>query len=226
MMPAAAAAACIWYFAIRPPPKKPVAELVTKTQLSTPPQVQPSAAPMGSNIANVTLIPPLATQNLPTSTPPLVRQGGLFVDTAPAGATIMIDGSATKTSPATISNLPVGRHQMQITLEGYNTEEMPVEINDGQVTSLGLITLHAREQSPIAAEAKSKEEPPTRPSPAKNRAKKKPVIAAKPERSAPAAAQEAAATPAPPPAKITSKPAATPEQKRRRPEFEGSAPGG
>jgi serine/threonine protein kinase len=237
---AAVVAACVWFFAIRPPhPKNVVEQPLSKVQPSQPPKVQESATPAESRaavmlpteytypsdifketvvVAPPDLLPTLqpATQLVPESiaSPPI--EGSLSLETTPAGATVIVDGSITKTSPATFSNLAVGKHQLQIVLEGYVTENKEVEINEGQVTSQETVTLRAREQPQVAATPKAQKD--------NNRRAKAQV-----RKSVAPGPRQVAATP--PPTKAVSKPAASPEragdpQKRRRPEFEGSAPGG
>jgi serine/threonine protein kinase len=238
---AAVVAACVWFFAIRPPPPKRVVEqLLPKMQPSQPPQVQTSATPAESHAAvmlpteytypsdmfkeTVVVAPPHllpalqpATQLVPESTPSPPIEGSLSLETTPAGATVIVDGSITKTSPAIFSNLAVGKHRLQIVLEGYVTENKEVEINEGQATSQETVTLRAREQPQVAATPKAQKDNNRR---AKAQAKKS--VASKP--------RQAAATPPPPMVKSALRPTPTPKpsasKDRRRHEFEGSAPGG
>jgi hypothetical protein len=140
---------------------------------------------------------------------------------------VIVDGSITQTSPATVSNLAVGKHQLQVVMDGYVTEQRDVDVIGAQVISQGIM-LHAvppptPPQPPVTTpEVAQKPPPKTQPS------AKHPSVAqsAKP---APPAMHQAAATP--PAAKVIPKsvpgpkPGDSPSQ-RRRSEFEGSAPGG
>jgi hypothetical protein len=240
VIPAAVVAACVWFFAIRPPPpKRVVQQPLPKMQPSQPPQVQPSAVPNESPVAKAAPVLQPATQRVPESTPSPPIEGSLSLETTPAGATVIVDGSITKTSPATFSNLAVGKHQLQIVLEGYVTQEKEVEINEGQVTSQGVVTLYAREQpQPAATPNTVQAMPPNEPVQKEN--EQKVAVATKPTRTnRPAKAQakksaapvtRQAAAPPPPTAKSISKPAPAPkpsvEPKRLRNPFGESAPGG
>jgi hypothetical protein len=57
---------------------------------------------------------------------------------------VIIDGSITKISPATLSTLPTGQHHLQIVLEGYYSEERDVEVKAGELAFIGKITLRGR----------------------------------------------------------------------------------
>ena len=151
---------------------------------------------------------------------------------------MIVDGSITKTSPATFSNLAVGKHHLQIVREGYLTEEKEVEINDGQVTSQGVVTLHAREQPQPAATPNAVQETLSKQEQKENEQKvavaTKPTrtnrpAKAQPKKSAAPVTRQAAATP-PPTAKSISKPAPAPkpsvEPKRPRNPFGEGVPGG
>ncbi len=260
LIPAAAAAGVIWYIAIRPPPPpRPQAAqppLQTLPAHSSIPTQAANTATGRSPISHLDAayqseakrnaavsIVEQPSQNLfesrsspipqfaPESRPPPPVEGGLSVDTAPPGAVVIVDGSITKTSPATVSNLPVGKHHLQIVLEGYMTEEQEVEVKEGQVASQGVIALHARDQPQAAATPNVAQETLNK-APEKTEQKvvaKKPVrnrqpAAAPTEKPAVPVTRHATATPASPP-KIISKPASSPQQKPQRP-FEGSAPGG
>src|SRR6202011_1369889 len=110
VIPAATIAACIWYFAIRPPPppKPQLAQPSVAMQPSQPPKVQASVAPAESNVAAVAPAPP--------------AEGGLWGDTTPAGAKVIVDaGAVVRRSPATFSNLAAGKHHLQIVLDNYMT---------------------------------------------------------------------------------------------------------
>ena len=230
VIPAAAVAACVWYFAIRTPPPKPqVVQPLVKTQPSQPPKLQPSVTPVESHVAAIVPLPQPVTRPTPESKPPPPAEGGLRVDTTPAGATVIVDGGSTiKTSPATLSNLAAGKHHLQIVLQDYMTEEREVEIKGGEVASQGVITLRARPQpqpapTPPVQEVLNKpaqKENEQKVATAKKLARSKQPLAAPTEKPAAPITRQTAATP-PPPKKIIPKPAATPQ----RP-FEGGVPGG
>jgi protein kinase-like protein/PEGA domain-containing protein len=211
VIPAAAIAVCIWYFAIRPPPppKPQVAQPSAKMQPTQPPKPQPTAAPAESNVAAVAPAPP--------------AEGGLWVDTTPAGAKVIVDGgSIVRTSPATFSNLTIGKHHLQIVLQNYLTEEREVEIKEGEIASQGTITLRSRMPAQPEATPNVVQQPTQKENEQKVATAKKPTRNKQPPpaQSSSPVVRQAAATP-PPPKKVIPKPAATPQ----RP-FEGGVPGG
>ena len=229
VIPAAAIAGCIWYVAIRPPPPpkpRPVQPSVA-IQPNPPPKVQPSVAPTQSRVAAIVPVPPPVMQT-PEAKPSPPAEGGLWVDTTPAGAKVILDGgSIVRTSPATFSNLPVGKHHLQIVSQDYLTEERDVEIKGGEIASQGTITLRARmpaqpEATPNVVQQATQKESEQKVAAAKKPARKQPVTAPTEK---PTTVTRQAATTSPPPPKAISKPAASPQQKPQRP-FEGGVPGG
>jgi cell division septation protein DedD len=181
-------------------------------------------------------------QTVTESKPPPPPQGGLSIATAPSGAKVIVDGSIVKTSPAAISNLATGRHHLQIVLPDYNTEERDVDVKDGEITSEGIITLHPLIRPQMAATTivtadgaikPTRKETDGEVAVSKKRTRVKPPSPPVTEKPAPTATRQVAAAPGPgtaPSAKTISKPAPAPKPsespQRRRPEFEGSAPGG
>jgi serine/threonine protein kinase len=231
IIPAAVVAAGVWFVAIRPPPKPIAKEVVPKPAITEVPKVQPSAAPIQPNVANLALVPQTATQ--PGANLPPPPQSGFSVDTAPAGAKLIVDdGSITATTPASLSNLTIGKHHFQIVMDGYVTEERDTDVSAGQVTALGLITLQPQPSPPEATKAKVDEESANRRTQkaneqkvavAKKPARNKQPAAVQPEKAPSPVIRQAVASPSPPP-KTISKPAATPQKTQRS--FEGGVPGG
>jgi serine/threonine protein kinase len=219
VIPAAAVAACIWYFAIRPPPppKPQVAQPSVAMQPSQPPKLQASVTPAESNVASVAPAPPV--------------EGGLWVDTTPAGAKVIVDaGSIVRRSPATFSNLAAGKHHLQIVLDNYMTEEREVEVKGGEIASQAVVLRARTEPRPaptpnVAQEAPSKPAQKEEEQIAVTKKRNKQPAAAPAEKPAPVVHQAAAT---PPPAKSIPKPAPRPtaEQKRLQNPFGEGAPGG
>jgi hypothetical protein len=146
-----------------------------------------------------------------------------------------MDGSITKTSPTTFSNLASGKHHVQIVLPEYISEEMDFDVKGGEIASSGVIGLHP---VPPVITRPASEGAERKTAATKKPSRKREAAVAQPTKSAPPAARQVAAAPASGPPKIAPKPAAskpistpsskpTPEQEqRRRHEFDGSAPGG
>jgi len=152
VIPAAAVAGLIWYVAHRP---------VAKEKPAPPPvAAQPSQVPIASQEppAMSTAQPVAAAPS--ESAPPATGEGTLWIDTNPAGATVIVDASITRMSPATIPNLAAGKHALQIVKPGYSTEQRDVEVKAGQVTQEGMIALRAVTTPHVEAKAKSEERAP------------------------------------------------------------------
>jgi hypothetical protein len=174
------------------------------------------------------------------SKPPPPPQGGLSIATTPSGAKVIVDGSVVRTSPASISNLAVGRHHLQIVLPDYNTDERDVDVKDGEMTSEGIITLHPIPPPQMAATTKVTADGAIKPTRketdgevavSKKRTRVKPPSAPVTEKPASSATRQVAAAPGTAPSvKTISKPSPAPKPsespQRRHQEFEGSAPGG
>ena len=201
---------------------------------------------MESHVAAIAPVPQPVTQPTPEPKPSPPAEGGLQVDTIPAGATVIVDGgSIIKTSPATFSNLAIGRHHLQIVRPDYLTEEREVEVKEGQIAAQGVITLRSSippQPSPTAdavqealnqmegrkdifgvapnSQRSAQKENEQKVAAPKKPTRSKQPVAAPTEKPAAAITRQPAATP-PPPKKIAPKPAATPQ----RP-FEGGVPGG
>jgi len=234
IIPAAVLAACVWFFAIREPPKKITEQLPAKTQAPQPQKTQPVSSPIQSQVAFVAPVPAPAVQSAPESKSLPPAEGGLWVDTTPAGAKVIVDaGSVVRRSPATFSNLAAGKHHLQIVLDNYMTEEREVEVKGGEVASQGIV-LRARAESRPVPTPNVVQEAPSKPAEKENEevaVAKKPAhirqpAAAPPEKPAPPVTRQAAATP--PPAKSISKPPPRPstEPKRMQNPFGEGAPGG
>ena len=175
------------------------------------------------------LLPP--EPKAPESKPPPPPQGALSIDTTPSGAKVIVDASIIKTTPASISDLPVGKHHLQIVMPDYVTEERDVDVKDGEVASQGTVALR-RIPPPVASAATVTADGVSRPT-AKSPEQESAVVVKKVVHKAPKPTttpprQVVAAPQPPPPAKTvprpTLKPAAAPTQKPQR-AFEGGVPG-
>jgi hypothetical protein len=145
IIPAALVAACIWYFAIRPPaPKQIVQQAPPKTQSSQPPKAQPVSPPIESHVANVV---PNAAANVapsvaPSIAPSVVSIGShvALVSPIPAPATQLtpestppppIEGSlALETTPAgatvTVDGATIKPNRENVLVDGKVHERQTV----------------------------------------------------------------------------------------------------
>lgn len=64
--------------------------------------------------------------------------GTLFVQSSPAGATVLINGRVWPQKTPTRLTLGVGRHKLEVALEGQVKEEREVEIREGAVASINV----------------------------------------------------------------------------------------
>ena len=220
VVPAAAVAGLIWYVAHRPVAKEQPAPL--------PVAAQPSQAPIASPGPPATLAPQPVAAAPPESAPPATGVGTLWIDTNPAGATVIVDASITRVSPATIPNLAAGKHALQIVKPGYSTEQREVEVKSGQVTQEAMIALRAVTALPVEAKAKSEEPAPKPPAQKENEQKTASTKEPTPKKQPPPVVHQTAPPPAkkvpapPPPA---AKPSSSATKRQENPFGEGP-PGG
>jgi hypothetical protein len=73
-------------------------------------------------------------QNIELAPVPLL--GSVDVITTPAGAEIVINGKSCGISPNSVNNLPVGEHNLQITLPGYTQVDKMIVVAEGKVTEV------------------------------------------------------------------------------------------
>jgi len=71
---------------------------------------------------------------------PLVLQAGsLSVNTTPSNALLQLDGTPAGTSPALLSNLSPGSHQLQVSHDGYLVSQEPVTVVADQVVPVTVV---------------------------------------------------------------------------------------
>lgn len=86
------------------------------------------------------------TVNLPALTP---VYGTLDVSYRPIGATVSIDGKAVGTTPGLISDIIVGRHEVSIAKDGFQTYTGSVTITEGQTAKLAGTLAEANREEEI-----------------------------------------------------------------------------
>jgi hypothetical protein len=126
--------------------------MVTASVTTVPPAdttIVPSqttvAAPVTTVAAAVTTLPPASTTvvTLPTTviyTEKPVTTGSVNVYSSPTGASILIDGIYTGTTPKTVTGVPAGNHILRLTMSGYHDYEGSIYVVAGQ-TAQGYGTL-------------------------------------------------------------------------------------
>ena len=67
--------------------------------------------------------------------------GSLFINTTPAGAPLTLDGSPAGISPATLPNITMGSHLLNVSKEGFVNQSIPVTITADQVTTVNAVLL-------------------------------------------------------------------------------------
>jgi hypothetical protein len=67
------------------------------------------------------------------------QTGGLEINTSPAGARVMIDGTDAGISPFTMTSLTTGNHTLNVTSAGYTSQEMPVHVITNQTQTVNFV---------------------------------------------------------------------------------------
>lgn len=65
-----------------------------------------------------------------------ITTASLAVDSDPPGASIGLDGRAMGRTPATLRDLPIGRHRVQLTLDGYEPFSTSIVLNPGEESTV------------------------------------------------------------------------------------------
>jgi PKD repeat protein len=94
----------------------------------TPPVITKAAV---TSEVPVSAAPAETTQNAPM--PP--GTGMLSMSTVPAGAQVYVDNVLQGTTPVTVPDLTAGSHILRLEREGYTNMTVPVQINDGKITT-------------------------------------------------------------------------------------------
>jgi len=77
-----------------------------------------------------------------TESPPAVSQmGSVTVTSKPQGATVRWNGQEIGKTPLVSHNLPKGKYILELSLAGYQTRPVEVEISQGSLNNLGLVPL-------------------------------------------------------------------------------------
>jgi hypothetical protein len=88
---------------------------------------------------SATPAPVVAVQ--PAPTPVLNAKGSIFVQTQPAGAAVKVDGMPPEISPVELKGIPVGKHTLAVSLDGYESYTSPLDVNANETTDAGKIQL-------------------------------------------------------------------------------------
>jgi serine/threonine protein kinase len=112
-----------------PPAEHPTATADTDVRVPPAPITTPVPEPVTPHPA-----PPAST---PKSTPapivtPPAQQGSLVVRSSPSGALVTIDGKAHGTTPATVRELLLGAHTLQVARPGYVPNSQAVVLSSSQ----------------------------------------------------------------------------------------------
>jgi hypothetical protein len=102
-------------------------------------------------ITTVTVTQPIATTIIPTApVTAIVTAGSVSVYSSPPGASILIDGIYSGTTPKTVTGVPAGNHILRLTMSGYHDYEGSIYVVAGQ-TAQGYGTLQPISQVGSAA---------------------------------------------------------------------------
>jgi hypothetical protein len=69
--------------------------------------------------------------------------GTLLVATAPAGASVSVDGAAPLVSPVTLEGISPGRHRVHITLAKHEPVDLNADVTASKTTDLGTVSLES-----------------------------------------------------------------------------------
>jgi len=111
---------------------------VTPTAQAGAPATAPAAtAPALSAVPAPTKVPETSTQEHPVRTA-AAKVGQLMVSANVNGAKIFIDGRSDPSwvTPYTITDLPAGAHNVEISMDGYDTSEQSVMVESGQTVNV------------------------------------------------------------------------------------------
>ncbi|MDI9633448.1 MAG: PEGA domain-containing protein [Methanolinea sp.] len=101
----------------------------------------PTATATATRTATATATATL-TATSPTPTPTgTAGTGALKVTTFPSGTAIFLDSQPRGTTPATITGIPAGDHELRLVKQGYKTSVRTVRIEAGKTTVLPFIVL-------------------------------------------------------------------------------------
>jgi hypothetical protein len=112
---------------------------VTVQTATTSPQTtgetaQLTAIPTETTVAASRPATAVATASPALSMTETGTTGNVMVYSSPTGASILIDGTYTGTTPGTVNGIPAGNHILRLTLSGYYDYEGSIYIVPGQTT--------------------------------------------------------------------------------------------
>lgn len=118
--------------------------LATTTVATTPANATPV-------ITTIAVTQPIVITVIPTTpVTAVVTTGSVSVYSSPPGASILIDGVYSGTTPKTVTGVPAGNHILRLTLSGYHDYEGSIYLVAGQ-TAQGYGTLQPFSQVVSAA---------------------------------------------------------------------------
>ncbi len=71
----------------------------------------------------------------------LNARGGFVVHSNPAGASVTVGDRAARTTPATWNDLRLGRYEVTLSMDGYDVEQLSVEVKENEIADLGVVKL-------------------------------------------------------------------------------------
>jgi hypothetical protein len=77
----------------------------------------------------------------PEAPPPVSQMGSVTVTSKPEGATVKYNGREIGKTPLTSYPLPKGKSMLELSMPGYQSRSVEVEINQGSLNNLGLLPL-------------------------------------------------------------------------------------
>ncbi|HOS81874.1 MAG TPA: PEGA domain-containing protein, partial [Methanolinea sp.] len=105
------------------------------------PTMFPTTIPTTSVTTNIPTAVPTATLTPTATVTGSTGTGALKISTVPRGATIYIDDVVKGISPATISDIPAGNHELKVAKQNYKTTVKTVTVQAGKTIQVPLIVL-------------------------------------------------------------------------------------
>jgi hypothetical protein len=129
---------------------------VTRTVTTGP--AQTGAIHISENLVPTKPIQTQTPVSVQTTTAPVqtaqnpVTGGNINIESVPAGAQVMMNGTIRGITPLTLNTLPVGQYSLRLERAGYTPVFKSVEIKEGHTTDLSIDMLPVPTETPIQTE--------------------------------------------------------------------------
>lgn len=91
---------------------------------------------------------PAPTPNAEPKTTPIPREGTLVINSAPSGASVLLDDQLVGATPLTRTHIPAGSHRLRFVLDGYEPQELALMLAPGETHDTRAVPLVAKPKPP------------------------------------------------------------------------------